>query len=329
VGERDALDAWVVGGGVLVTTDTRDGALRFLHGMTLPASRSPAPVSPTGQSAEVGTPDADGAGDDEADLPLARDVAAAHSETVDTISPRGGQGASPGARVDRLYADYVGLRVAGSRRGAGQVILVADSSFLANQWIGEDDNAVLAANLVAYAASQARGPRVAFDEYHFGFGSHETGWTVMLGLVFASPAGWAILTVTAAGLAFLVYKGRRFGTRLAPVRTRRRSKLEYVHALGATYRAAGAHRLVLGILFDSVKREVARAHGLPAGAPTGDLAAAAARRTGSAPKAYADVMIGCEQAMARPRLSGHACTILLDRLATMESEIRDAGPGPG
>ena len=144
---------------------------------------------------------------------------------------------------ERLLADSVGTRVISYRIGEGEIIVLADSSFLANGWLGKEDNSVLAANLIEYAVNTARGRRVAFDEYHFGYGSRETGWSLLGASLMRASAGWGVLCLMAAGALYLVLKGRRFGTRSAPTRTRRRSKLEYVQSVGATYQAAGAHSL--------------------------------------------------------------------------------------
>ena len=224
--------------------------------------------------------------------------------------------------TDRNRRNVPSFRIAARPLGEGRVIFLADTSFLANSRIGKDDDAVLAVNLAAYAASKARGNRLAFDEYHFGLGHHDTGWTVMAGMLVTTGAGWAVLVLTAAGLLYLVYRGRRFGTRRPAPPAKRRSKLEYVHAVGATYRAAGAHRLALALIFRWFRRRAALWAGVPASAPLADLAERLARRTGRPADRYVRILSACETAIATPdQTSGHRLTSLLNQLGEIESEI--------
>ena len=55
---------------------------------------------------------------------------------------------------------------------------------------------------------------------------------------------------------FMIYKGRRFGIRRGLERERRRSKLEYIYAVGATYRSAKANRLTLELILQWLKRKI-------------------------------------------------------------------------
>ena len=83
--------------------------------------------------------------------------------------------------------------------GAGQIVLVADGSFLQNQWLGRRDNAALA---VALAGDRGR---AAFAEGVHGL-SGATGWD-------AIPNGWKVAIIGSA-LALLLTataRGRRIG----------------------------------------------------------------------------------------------------------------------
>ncbi len=203
------------------------------------------------------------------------------------------------------------------------MIVLAESSFLANGWIGRADNAILAANLVGYAVSKGRGGRVAFDEYHLGYGRRESRWGALAGMLFGTSAGWGILVVTFCGLLLLLAKGRRFGTRRAPGRARRRSKLEFVRSVGATYRAAGANRITLRLIYTWLIGRCARAVGLPESAPSGVIADALARRTGRGRHRYERAFKSCQDALAGGRLSGRRLSGALAALAEIESEVTD------
>ncbi len=83
--------------------------------------------------------------------------------------------------------------------GAGQVVLVADSSFLQNQWLPRRDNAAFAVGL-----ADDRG-RAAFAEGEHGL-SGASGWD-------AIPTGWKVAIIGSA-LALLLTataRGRRIG----------------------------------------------------------------------------------------------------------------------
>jgi len=313
------LKQWIHGGGVLICSDgvaallgllsrTDDGTYRgFSTGRVLFTKKSVRTTVPG----------------DSPVLALARDVRSVHLATLSTleindIDPMDQMGAA-----EPLLSDVVGCRLLTRTVGAGRTIVLADSSFLANGWIGKADNAILAANLAAYSLSEARGKRVAFDEYHFGYGAHQTRWTTMSGMLFRTSAGWAVLSATAAGLCFLVYKGRRFGTRRAPQRVRRRSKLEYILSVGATYRAVGANQLTLRLIFTWLKGKGARLIGLPESSPVEDIAKRLAQRTGGRPDRYEKAFQRCQEALGGRRLSGRRLASLLSELSMIESEIGD------
>lgn len=256
--------------------------------------------------------------------PLARDVnklSFASSRTLD--SDASDPAAGNWGPVEELLLDDGGLRIAQRIIGDGRVIVIADSSFMANGKIGEADNAVLATNLVAYARDQSRGTRAAYDEYHFGFGSHPTRRGVMASMLFTTSPGWAVLSLSVAGVLFLFYKGRRFGTRRGPGRTRRRSKLEYVHSVGATYRSAGANKLAARLIYQWFRRRAAWLTGLPETASIDEIAPRLARRTGKPQDYYERTLRGCEQALAASRLSARQATELIEQLAGIESEVFD------
>ena len=309
--EVSTLDDWVRRGGVLLCTadvglqlvSTHEGAQRYVP-MALPAQGT----------ARVPR--------EKADLPLARDVT-----NVSFAGPlclvTSNDASEPLSDAEGLFSDSMGLRIAGVPLGKGRVVLLSDSSFMANGRIGEGDNAVLAANLVAYSLSLAHGERVVFDEYHQGYGTYETGMSAMGAMLFHTRPGWAVLSLSAGGLLYLIYRGRRFGARRGVERSRRRSKMEYVNAVGATYRAAGAHGLALGIILRWFRGRAAEMVGLPASAPFADVAARLAQRTGRPAERYERAVRECEAALSGPAPSGRRVSALLDRLAQIDLEMRN------
>ncbi len=274
--ERRDLAHWVRNGGVLLCAGRAARALHELHGIGLARQGTRYGTDEYGEDDEY---------EDAHDSPYrveasARPVAAATAvpahaaalplaagvEAVAFPGPRvleidtafENTGSPPDAgEIEPLFVDAHGVRIAARRIGRGWVIVLAEPDAFANAHIGQSDNAVLATNLAAHAAHLAPHRTLAYDEYHFGYGGQETGFTLLLKLLVASPAGWGVLVVTAAGGLWLYLRGRRFGARYPDLLTRKRSKLEYVYSVGATYRSAGANGLALWLLVRRFRRRLA------------------------------------------------------------------------
>jgi len=321
LGELRDARTWLLDGGVLVCTEVpkglysdvdasgkAEGGLRT-YCATQQESGSPEALQTT--SVPVG----------HRDLPLARDVSNVYFETLRTVDANLLDSNGPGNAFEPLLFDTCGLRAAGHKLGRGHLIIVSDSSFLANGQIGKGDNSILAVNLVSYALSLARGRRVAFDEYHLGGGHHETGIGVLGWMLFTTPAGWSVLSLTAAGVLFMIYEGRRFGPRHGLERERRRSKVEYIYAVGSTYRSAGANRLALELIFGRLKRDVIDLTGLGRKASNGAVAARLSHRIGLSTQRCKEVCDRCDEFLARPSLSERQLRLALNQLAKIEMEV--------
>ncbi len=315
-GERAAVATWVREGGLAVVSEGGGDALAWLHGLptVMPGltdhGEGPRPLEPVERG------------------PLQRDV----EETVfnlwvvlgtPTREPAGDRGP-----VEVLLSDEAGVRIATRRYGAGRVVVLADGSLLANAWIGQADNAVAAANLAEYALAEARGRRIVFDEYHFGYGSggEAGGLTLLAGMLFTTAPGWAVLALTAAGVLWMIHQGRRFGTRRSPGRARRRSKLEYVESLGETLRAARAHGVALGILWSHFRRRLVRQMALPRSVTSQHLARAVAARIGGDPDSYHALFDECERRAETRHAGARHAALLMDRIARIETELAHGHP---
>lgn len=136
-------------------------------------------------------------------------------------------------------------------RGGGTITLAADPGWFTNEvWRNTDIAMVL---LPLLTSPGERPGRVAWDEYHQGFG-HRAGslsgrtWSWLR----ASPAGWAILQLIAVALVWLALTAVRFGPARAVIERRRRSPLEHLEALAAGLESAAdadtaVQRLVAGL----------------------------------------------------------------------------------
>jgi hypothetical protein len=316
--ERVALAIWVRNGGVLVGSSMLwdevlkpTGRQRLYEGMNPMAFRLDSRWDESLRSQVT---------DDCADLPLARDVAELDFGLADVIPKPLLPEEDDGSGVKELLVDTIGVRAVLRPLGQGYVIVLATDSFLANGRIGRFDNALAAVNLACYALSLGRGGVLAFDEYHFGFGSNESAWGILASLLVTTPAGWCVLVITAAGLLLLFSKGRRFGVRRAPGRPRRRSKLEFVESVGATFRAAGADYLTFEIIYAWFRRRAATAVGLPRGASSGEIAGRLARRAGRPADPWQGILRECDDALGGGVMKRRQMNALLDQLARIESE---------
>jgi len=137
-------------------------------------------------------------------------------------------------------------------RGGGTVTLAADPSWFTNRaW--RDTNLPVAL-LPLLTPRPERPGRVAWDEYHqgFGVGSGDSFSGQTLGWLVSNPAGWAILQLIAVGLVWLAMTAVRFGPAQPVIDRRRRSPLEHLEALGAGLENAAdvetaVQRLALGL----------------------------------------------------------------------------------
>ena len=320
--EARALKQWVAGGGVLVCSGDVEARIRQDQPQEEDESRRCGSCSPLMSVwASSDHRSATSVPQESAGLPLARDVTEAlltTSSTIDTDEPRDETAAR---RLTELFADTTGCRIAERKIGKGKAIVLADTSFLANKRLARYDNSVLAANLAAYSLVGSSPGTIVFDEYHFGYGGRESGWTAISAAVFKTSPGWAVLVVTASGLCLLIYKGRRFGIRVSPGRAKRRSKLEYVHSVGATYRAAGANKLAFQLIYTSLLNNAAKLVGLPESASPWQIAERLAVQTGTSPRKYESSFEMCQKALQGRRLSGRRFAALVEQLAGIESEM--------
>lgn len=137
-------------------------------------------------------------------------------------------------------------------RNGGTMTLVADVGWFSNiVWRNTDVAVVL---LPLLTPRRERPGRVAWDEYHQGFGRE--GGPTLAGRTWSwlreTPAGWAILQIIAVALVWLAVTAVRFGPARHVIERRRRSPLEHLEALGAGLESASdadtaVQRLALGL----------------------------------------------------------------------------------
>jgi hypothetical protein len=143
--------------------------------------------------------------------------------------------------------------------GGGTITLAADGRWFTNRVWRDTDVPVVALPLLT--PRPERPGRVAWDEYHQGFGE-ESGpslagqtWSWLR----SSPAGWAILQLIAVALVWLAMTAVRFGPPRAVIERRRRSPLEHLEALGAGLESAADADTAVQRLAQGLRRRLHRA----------------------------------------------------------------------
>ena len=137
--------------------------------------------------------------------------------------------------------------------GQGRIVAIADPTMISNGALRRSDNAVW---LVTLAAGWAEG-KVFFDEYHHGFGEkRDTGELIRAFL--ATPWGWMVLQLAAAGLLYVFVYRRRFGRIMEAPLPARASPLERVNARGGFLQAAAAQGLAVQLIVGELTRNLTK-----------------------------------------------------------------------
>ena len=320
-GEVKNIRSWLISGGVLICTEIPKGLYPKFNKLRRSKISSSNLSHERRKTSRPKQPETTHILTERQNLPLARDVSEIYFKTFNTFNADLVDSNDSGSTFKPLLFDNCGLRIVTHELGRGRIIILSDSSFLANGQIGTHDNSILAVNLVSYALSKARSNRVVFDEYHLGFGYHETGFGVLSKMLFSTAAGWTVISLTVAGVLYIIYKGRRFGIRRSIEKKYRRSKLEYVYSVGSTYRSAGANRLTLKILFNWLKHRMVKLTGLNHNTSNNIIAAELSRRSGADHEKYKDILDRCDMLIAQTRLSERQLSLIVNELARIEMEV--------
>ncbi|MBV8858880.1 MAG: DUF4350 domain-containing protein [Acidobacteria bacterium] len=222
-----------------------------------------------------------------------------HAPVVHLLDGREGEGA--------LLVDYA--------YGRGRIVVLSDPYVVSNAGLNRADNLFLAANVVT---GGLRG-RVAFDEFHQGFGETQNQ-------VFAYLRGTPILWLFGQGalvaLALVWTRGRRFARPVPEPRPDRRSKLEFVSSMAELQLRARAYDLAVENVYQRTRRALARYAGLPANAPPAQLAERVAARSGRDRAALAALLGECEAAAAGAPTTARRALRLVRELRELERDLR-------
>jgi Domain of unknown function (DUF4350) len=187
------------------------------------------------------------------------------------LAPVEAIGLAPGAagtieRGDDCYDDLVRA----SSLGDGDIVVVQSPRPFTNQLLGEVDNAVLAATLLAPDGSGS----VTFLRSGGGTGERRL-WDLL-----GPRAAQAIVQVGIAVLVYVLWRGRRLGRVVADRQPVQVAGSELVSSVGRILASRRRPGEAAATIRAEVRRELERQLGLPAGGPIEPVAAALAARTG-------------------------------------------------
>lgn len=222
-----------------------------------------------------------------------------HAPVVHVLDGREGEGA--------LVVDYA--------YGRGRIVVLSDPYVVSNAGLNRADNLFLAANVVT---GGLRG-RVAFDEFHQGYGEAQNQ-------VFAYLRGTPILWIFGQGvlvaLALVWTRGRRFARPIPAPRPDRRSKLEFVSSMAELQQRARAYDLAVENVYQRTRRALARYAGLPVTATPAQLAERVAARSGRDRATLEALLRDCEDAAAGAPLTARRALRLVRELRELERDLR-------
>jgi len=185
--------------------------------------------------------------------------------------PPEGQGGQGDAPAQACFPRNNGAWLLVQPLGAGNVVRLGGASVLVNQELGEADNAVLLASLLA--PTQGTAVQVLRPPLP---GGGQAG----LGDLVAPRVRLALWQLVVAFGLLALWRARRLGRPVAEPQPVQIPGSELVVAVGNLLQRARGRGQAAGLLADDLRRSLAERLGLPASAPPDQVADAAAARTG-------------------------------------------------
>lgn len=250
------LQAWVRAGGTLVVADPTS---RFAPDIAGPASIGPLETS------------------------LPRRCALDALDGAERVSAPGGVVYErPGPDAVGCYPRGDGHWLVASAEQAGTVVALGGPGALTNAALGESDNGVLAAALLA----GRDGPLAFLRPAAPGAGAADLGDLV-------ADQVWLALAQLAIAFGLVIaWRSRRLGAPVGEPQPVQIAGSELVTAVGNLLAQTRGRGQAARLLRDDVRRELAARLGLPADSSPDAVAEAAARRTGGSPDALTALLAG-------------------------------------
>ncbi|MDT7808919.1 MAG: hypothetical protein QOJ70_2732 [Acidobacteriota bacterium] len=198
--------------------------------------------------------------------------------------------------------------------GRGRIVVLSDPYVVSNAGVNRADNLFLAANVL----TGGRPGRVAFDEFHQGYGETRNQ---ILAYFSGTPILWMFAQVLLVALALGWTRGRRFARPLPAPHPDRRSKLEFVASMAELQQRARAYDLAIENIYQRTRRALARYAGLPATAPLEQIAERAAARSGRDRVKLEVLLRECEDSIAGAPLAARRALSLARGLRELERDL--------
>jgi hypothetical protein len=140
--------------------------------------------------------------------------------------------------------------------GAGRIVVIADEGFLSNDVIRrcELGTDVAFVRMIEYLSRGNRGIRVAFDEFHHGYGVRGGSFAAIRMYLGDTSSGRMLAQIGIAGLLLLFAAAPRPLAPRDPTHVARRSPLEHADALAHAYASVNATRTATTRLLAGVRR---------------------------------------------------------------------------
>jgi hypothetical protein len=198
--------------------------------------------------------------------------------------------------------------------GRGRVVVLSDPYVVSNAGVNRADNLFLAVGVV----TGGRRGRVAFDEFHHGFGEARNQ---LFAYFSGTPVLWMFAQGALLALALVWTRGRRFARSLPAPRADRRSKLEFVSSMAELQQRARAYDLAVENIYQRTRRALARYAGLPATATAAQIAERAAARSGRDRRELEALLSECEDSAAGAPLGARRALALARQLRQLERDL--------
>jgi hypothetical protein len=160
-------------------------------------------------------------------------------------------------------AARLGRAAIGMPYDSGRIVVIAEASFLTNDVIRrcELEADVEYVRMIEYLSGDRRHLRVAFDEYHHGYGARGGSLAAIRMYLSGTPSGHMLAQIAVGGLLLLLAVAPRPLAPRDPTHVARRSPLEHADALAHAYKGVGATKTATERLLAGVRRRVRRRAG--------------------------------------------------------------------
>jgi len=231
-------------------------------------------------------------------------------------APSEGTDAGPSAPVVHMFdgREGPGALLVDYAYGRGRIVILSDPYVVSNAGINRADNLFLATNAVTGGLKG----RVAFDEFHHGYGETRNRLFAYFG---GTPVLWMFAQGALVALALVWTRGRRFARPLPSPRPDRRSKLEFVSSMAELQQRARAYDLAVENIYQRTRRALARYAGLPATAAAAQIAERVAARSGRDRARLEALLRECEDAAAGAPLGARRALQLARALRELERDL--------